>query len=1369
MEKSRTLGTSAQTIKAPENYQYKHELLEVLQMPELDMEFTEQLLKDNPTRPESVLQFSIPEGKLFYPEPFIASPSYIHTDLPFLHIFQYWYWLWFMFIFLICFFFISFLTAVRWCNLRTKPRRETRGVSRSKCGDLITACVPVSWAISIIVNESTDAIDLNDGFGTAELVVGVRAYQWGWEYYYPKSIDLNYNVRASYSSFVGNSIAYTGSSAKNISSNFLWRMYQNEATDGVISPAHALLIPQDGSGIVNFLNFKDLGLNTLRESSAFAKIRNFTKTYSTSLTHNNAEFTAKYQHLSTLYLNENDFLDAHSFGVLKQHGVSSISSLGNGSAGVLLDLPSFERFLNSTTLGNSDSFKATEQVPNLPTSETKLAAFTAPKDAPRLLNFLSTSSLLSNSTASRLSNYPTLPSSVDDNSDKDNLAHLQTQLASPKIYPSLLRNNNTSFSTLTPFDTSSTTTPFAELTLLNKSTNSRTFSLNGPNSRVLLNDQSSRNVPTSSLRVADLNLSVGRNALTSNLNLTERANRFVSPFYSAVHEESGYVDVPLSSKSFSIETLSHTPHPAVVSTSSTGSNSLSYDSTFSKGVQSHYAPLNTLITRTTTNRKSQVGDVFIGSREKTPKSINTAYWDTFWTATDSSNRLVASLKGSAAQTSFTLPLFQTYVDYDFRNDQALDILEELFWEHPLSSYSLYDYIEMRKGVTVSSTTTPKEMQLITYPTDQTFGLGSTSAELDMFLLKDLSTIGLSYGSNIQMDDYLPNPKSLITPNVALIPFYADISDLDDSFANLKQMSQFTNYVSTPAVTHLPTKLGIRSYLSVFNTFRSDFTDFNWLSSYGNVAHISTPLTADFDGTGTGHPLRLSNTASLRLPVRNSIVTTNAFQKVFKARLDESRAHVQADSFADLSLSQPFLSDHKVPYLQTLGKNKRSFFETPFYFSTPHTLSSVTTPLTASLNTPPYSFPFLSAKTSDTARFTWIDWFSKWKYIEVQPSSVSKYSTLGVPYLRRPFDFNSNVGDKFQDTELYFTRIARSRRNYLTNWSYSPLNYNKSYMWNSLSRFDSFLLHASSSLSSTKATCDNMYWYWSTPTFSKTDLPCLNFSSSGNDVYSKSTWRPRVSIQSYYYNVSKLIDVLSKREYLYRLFLENSMALPSLPQKLCATPNNPLFQELKSSFSFTDPAAFSSEYSRDFIYGSPEFIKSIFLKQSFKSLFSVAQNVSTDIDILTNFSPLYFFTDGNLGRGNNPELYKSQFRPLRKGISSMLRLHATGAVAMPVEIRLQVLASSRDVIHSWSIPSAHIKIDCVPGYTSHRIMKFLLTGVYWGQCQEICGRYHHWMPIVVYFMKPDLFILWCSHFVMIPANHEHPNAANNWFAQFKPLN
>lgn len=75
--------------------------------------------------------------------------------------------------------------------------------------------------MSIIVNESADATDINDGFGTSELVVGVRAYQWGWEYYYPKTIDLNYNVRPSYSSFVGNSLQYNFSSGKTLNTNSL--------------------------------------------------------------------------------------------------------------------------------------------------------------------------------------------------------------------------------------------------------------------------------------------------------------------------------------------------------------------------------------------------------------------------------------------------------------------------------------------------------------------------------------------------------------------------------------------------------------------------------------------------------------------------------------------------------------------------------------------------------------------------------------------------------------------------------------------------------------------------------------------------------------------------------------------------------------------------------------------------------------------------------------------------------------------------------------------------------------------------------------------------------------------------------------------
>ena len=102
--------------------------------------------------------------------------------------------------------------------------------------------------------------------------------------------------------------------------------------------------------------------------------------------------------------------------------------------------------------------------------------------------------------------------------------------------------------------------------------------------------------------------------------------------------------------------------------------------------------------------------------------------------------------------------------------------------------------------------------------------------------------------------------------------------------------------------------------------------------------------------------------------------------------------------------------------------------------------------------------------------------------------------------------------------------------------------------------------------------------------------------------------------------------------------------------------------------------------------------------------------------------------------------------MRKSISNMIRIQADKAVAMPVDTRIQLLTVSKDIIHSWAIPSAGIKIDCIPGYSSHKVTIFFLSGVYWGQCMEICGRFHHWMPIVVYFMKRDLFILWCVHFI-----------------------
>ena len=204
-----------------------------------------------------------------------------------------------------------------------------------------------------------------------------------------------------------------------------------------------------------------------------------------------------------------------------------------------------------------------------------------------------------------------------------------------------------------------------------------------------------------------------------------------------------------------------------------------------------------------------------------------------------------------------------------------------------------------------------------------------------------------------------------------------------------------------------------------------------------------------------------------------------------------------------------------------------------------------------------------------------------------------------------------------------------------------------------------------------------------------------------------------------------MDLLSRRELLIRDYWFSQKGATYLPLRLSASPRNPLLREVTAAMPLHDPLTFSSEASRDYLYASTSYFKFLYLQAAAKTLAEAGQALPVNLALLDTYFFFFFMnSDSTRSMPTTNELYRNQFRPLRKGISSMLRLHSTGAVAMPVELRLQIMASSRDVIHSWAIPSAGIKIDCIPGYTSHRIMKFMLTGIYWGQCQEICGRYHH---------------------------------------------
>jgi hypothetical protein len=491
----------------------------------------------------------------------------------------------------------------------------------------------------------------------------------------------------------------------------------------------------------------------------------------------------------------------------------------------------------------------------------------------------------------------------------------------------------------------------------------------------------------------------------------------------------------------------------------------------------------------------------------------------------------------------------------------------------------------------------------------------------------------------------------------------------------------------------------------------------------------------------------SSHLNIRPSVKDSIVNYNAFQKVFRSRFDEGRSHSNWSNFQNLYQAQPFLNDKVVPYTNLLGKNRSSFYTTLFF---KHSLNGDSLNNNNSLytqnNTQMFEFPFLDALQSDLIRYTWMDGYSKWRYVEVQPSSVAKYSLVGVPYLRKPYDFNTNVGDHVSETQGYFTRMVRARKNYLPNWLYSPLLFNRSV---TNSSFTNLVNELQTALSSTKRTFGLLVLL---SDFKESPVYDFNFtdqhhaSISGNSIYQKSTWRSHSAPSTYYHDTPHLVEILSKRENLIRDFRLNTEGSAYLPIEFTASPQNPLISAVKKSFGYINPLSFNTGSNRDYIYFTAWYFKFLELKSLIRFLEQTSQFVPFNTSLVNEYTLLYFIDskDPNVPKFN--ELYRNQYRPLRKGVNSMLRLQATGAVAMPVEIRLQILASSRDVIHSWAIPAAGLKIDCIPGYTSHRIMKFMLTGIYWGQCQEICGRYHHWMPIVVYFIKRDLFFLWCTHFV-----------------------
>jgi len=97
----------------------------------------------------------------------------------------------------------------------------------------------------------------------------------------------------------------------------------------------------------------------------------------------------------------------------------------------------------------------------------------------------------------------------------------------------------------------------------------------------------------------------------------------------------------------------------------------------------------------------------------------------------------------------------------------------------------------------------------------------------------------------------------------------------------------------------------------------------------------------------------------------------------------------------------------------------------------------------------------------------------------------------------------------------------------------------------------------------------------------------------------------------------------------------------------------------------------------------------------------------------------------------------------KGIPAPRLLAVNNEIFVPVNKVVHVLVTASDVIHNWTVPSFGSKVDAVPGRVSATWFKARKEGIYYGQCSELCGKDHAFMPIAVRVVNDAVFNEWAE--------------------------
>lgn len=95
-------------------------------------------------------------------------------------------------------------------------------------------------------------------------------------------------------------------------------------------------------------------------------------------------------------------------------------------------------------------------------------------------------------------------------------------------------------------------------------------------------------------------------------------------------------------------------------------------------------------------------------------------------------------------------------------------------------------------------------------------------------------------------------------------------------------------------------------------------------------------------------------------------------------------------------------------------------------------------------------------------------------------------------------------------------------------------------------------------------------------------------------------------------------------------------------------------------------------------------------------------------------------------------------------NSFRLLDVDNRIILPINNQIRILVSAADVLHSWTVPRLGVKVDATPGRLNQTNFLINRPGLFYGQCSEICGANHRFMPIVIERIPTNFFIKWISN-------------------------